>query len=159
MIEKRKKRDSREERIFQILFPIFTLTLIGLLLISNLKINQKRATLEEEIESLKKEIEILEEKKQKLEAGLSQTEKESYWEEKIRQEGYMREGENPVVILPPKETPEEKVVENQPQPIFNRLGCPALIQGLWQKLPEKFLDSVRNLLENVFEFFKRLPNF
>ena len=113
MIGKRKKRDLKEERISQILFPLFTLALIGFLLISNLKINQKRAKLTEEIESLKKELEILEEKKQKLEAGLSQTEKESYWEEKIRQEGYMREGENPVVILPSKETPKEKVVENQ----------------------------------------------
>ena len=113
MIEKRKKRDSKEERIFQILFPFFTIALIGLLLISNLKINQKRAKLTEGIESLKKEIEILEEKKQKLETGLSQAEKESYWEEKIRQEGYVREGENPVVILPSKEIPKEKVVENQ----------------------------------------------
>jgi len=113
MIGKRKKRDLKEERISQILFPLFTLALIGFLLISNLKINQKRAKLTEEIESLKKELEILEEKKQKLEAGLSQTEKESYWEEKIRQEGYMREGENPVVILPSKEIPKEKVVENQ----------------------------------------------
>jgi len=134
MIEKRKKRDSREERIFQILFPIFTLALIGLLLISNLKINQKRATLEEEIESLKKEIEILEEKKQKLETGLSQTEKESYWEEKIRQEGYVKEGENPVVIVPPKETPEEKVVENQ-------------------KLSEKFLEKTKDFFAGLVEWF------
>ena len=113
MIGKRKKRDLKEERISQILFPLFTLALIGFLLISNLKINQKRAKLTEGIESLKKEIEILEEKKQKLETGLSQAEKESYWEEKIRQEGYVREGENPVVILPSKEIPKEKVVENQ----------------------------------------------
>ena len=155
MIEKRKKRDSREERIFQILFPIFTLTLIGFLIISNLKINQKRAKLTEEIESLKKEIEILEEKKLKLEAGLSQTEKESYWEEKIRQEGYMREGENPVVILPPKETPEEKVVKEMN--LFSPLHIIRVVEN--QKLPEKFLDPVRNILENVFEFFKRLPNF
>ena len=113
MLGKRKKRDLKEERISQILFPIFTLALIGLLLISNLKINQKRTKLQEEIESLKKELEISEVKKQKLETGLSQTEKESYWEEKIRQEGYVREGENPVVILPSKETPKEKLIENQ----------------------------------------------
>ena len=132
--------DSKEERIPQILFPIFTIALIGLLLISNLKINPKRAKLTEEIESLKKELEILEEKNQKLKTGLSQTEKESYWEEKIRQEGYMKEGENPVVILPPKETPKEKVVENQ-------------------KLSEKFLGPVRNLFKNIFEFLKHLLNF
>jgi len=140
MIGKIKKRDSREERISQILFPIFTLALIGLLLMSNLKINQKRTKLTEEIESLKKELEISEEKKQKLETGLSQTEKESYWEEKIRQEGYVREGENPVVILPSKENPKEKVVENQ-------------------KLSEKFLGPVRNLFKNIFEFLKHLLNF
>ena len=134
MIEKRKKRDSREERIFQILFPIFILAFIGLLLISNLKINQKRAKLTEEIEFLKKEIEILEEKKQKLETGLSQTEKESYWEEKIRQEGYMKEGENPVVILPPKETPKEGAAENQ-------------------KLPEKFLEKTKDFLAGLVEWF------
>jgi len=140
MIGKIKKRDSREERISQILFPIFTIALIGLLLISNLKINQKRAKLTEKTESLKKELEILEGKKQKLETGLSQTEKESYWEEKIRQEGYVREGENPVVILPSKENPKEKVVENQ-------------------KLSEKFLGPVRNLFKNIFEFLKHLLNF
>ena len=140
MIGKIKKRDSREERISQILFPIFTIALIGLLLMSNLKINQKRTKLTEEIESLKKELEISEEKKQKLETGLSQTEKESYWEEKIRQEGYVREGENPVVILPSKENPKEKVVENQ-------------------KLSEKFLGPVRNLFKNIFEFLKHLLNF
>jgi len=137
MIGKIKKMDSKEERIPQILFPIFTIALIGLLLISNLKMNPKRAKLTEEIESLKKELEILEEKNQKLKTGLSQTEKESYWEEKIRQEGYMKEGENPVVILPPKETPKEKVVENQ-------------------KLSEKFLGPVRNLFKNIFEFLKHL---
>ena len=49
----------------------------------------------------------------------------------------MKEGENPVVILPPKETPKEKVVENQ-------------------KLSEKFLGPVRNLFKNIFEFLKHL---
>jgi len=47
MIGKRKKRDLKEERISQILFPLFTLALIGFLLISNLKINQKRTKLTE----------------------------------------------------------------------------------------------------------------
>ena len=141
MIGKIKKRDSREERISQILFPIFTIALIGLLLISNLKINQKRAKLTEKTESLKKKLEILEGKKQKLETGLSQTEKESYWEEKIRQEGYVREGENPVVILPSKENPKEKVVENQ-------------------KLSEKFLaktkDFFAGLVDPVRNFWNKL---
>lgn len=104
----KRKRNPKEEIIFQILFSILTSILIGFLIFSNLKIGQKRAKLAKEIESLKKEIQILEEKKQKLEAGISESEKESYWEEKVREQGYVREGENPVVILPPKEEKIEK---------------------------------------------------
>jgi cell division protein FtsB len=137
MIGKRKKGDFKKDRISHILFPIFTLSLIGLLLISNLKINQKKTKLQQEIASLKKELEVLEEKKQKLEKGLSQTEKESYWEEKIRQEGYVREGEKPVVILPPKESSKEEVVENH-------------------KLPETFWEKIKDFFVGLVGWFNNL---
>jgi cell division protein FtsB len=130
MIEKRQKRDSKEDKIFKVLFSILTLALIGFLLISNLKINQKRSKLTAESESLKKEIQILEEKKTKLEAGISATEKESYWEEKIRQQGFVREGENPVVVLQPEEIQEEKTTENQ-------------------KLSEKFFEKIKDFFARV----------
>ena len=110
--KKGKKKNFREEIIFQILFSILTLTLIGFLIFSNLKINKKRAELAEKIESLKKEIQILEEKKQKLEAGISETAKESYWEGIVREQGYIREGENPIVILAPKEEKIEREEKN-----------------------------------------------
>ena len=110
--KKQKKRNFKEEIIFQILFSLSTLILIGFLIFSNLKISQKREKLAEEIESLKKEIQIFEEKKQKLEAGISETEKESHWEEEARGQGYVREGENPVVVLPPKEEKIEKEEKN-----------------------------------------------
>lgn len=134
MIERRQKRDSKEDKIFQVLFSILTLALIGFLLISNLKINQKRSKLTAEIESLKKEIQILEEKKTKLEAGISATEKESYWEEKIRQQGFVREGENPVVVLKPEETQEEKTTENQ-----------NLSEKFFEKIKDFFAGLVKRL--------------
>ncbi len=133
MIERRQKRDSKEDKIFQVLFSILTLALIGFLLISNLKINQKRSKLTAEIESLKEEIQILEEKKTKLEAGISATEKESYWEERIRQQGFVREGENPVVVLQPEEIQEEKTTENQ-------------------NLSEKFFEKIKDFFARVIQW-------
>lgn len=113
-MDKQKKRIIREERIFQILLLIFTLSFIGFLIISNLRINQRRNQLIKEIESLQQEVQILEEEKTNLEAGISETQSESYWEEKIREQGYVREGENPVVVLPSQEEgiQEEKNIWN-----------------------------------------------
>ena len=132
MIERGKKRDSKEDKLFQVLFFTLTISLIGFLLISNLKINQKRSKLTAEIESLKKEIQILEEKKTKLEAGISATEKESYWEEKIRQQGFVKEGENPVVVLPPEENQEEKTIKSQ-------------------NLSEKFFQKIKDFFARVIQ--------
>jgi len=117
------KKNLREDRIFQILFFILTLILIGLLLFSNLKLSQKRKKLTGEIESLGKEVQALEEKKSKLEAGISQTEKESYWEEKAREQGYVKEGENPVVIKQGEETLKEgsKSTQNSPKNLIEKI--------------------------------------
>lgn len=105
---KRLKRSFHQRVIFSILLGILVIGAIGFLFISNLKINKKRAELRAKIEALKKEIQILEEKNQKLKAGILERKKESYWEEKIRQEGYRRPGEEQVVILPPPEKIEEE---------------------------------------------------
>ena len=134
MIERGKRKTSKEDKIFQVLFFILTISLIGFLLISNLKIQKRRSELQVEIESLKKEIENLEEKKKELEAGISATEKESYWEEKIRQQGFVKEGENPVVVLPPQEPQEEKTIENQ-------------------NLPEKFLKEIQDFFAGLVKRF------
>lgn len=114
----KKKKEPKEEVIFQILFAILILILIGIIIVSNFKISKKRTYLLKKIESLKKEIQDLEEKKKKLEAGISQTEKESYWEEIIRQKGYVKEGENQVVVLPPPEGEQEEL---QRQGFFQNL--------------------------------------
>ena len=120
---KRIRKEGPSQTIFfSILIGIITFGLIGFLVISNWKIIQKRAELQSKIESLKKEIQILEEKNQQLRAGILETTKESYWEEKIRQEGYKRPGEEQVVVLPPEKSQEAEVKEQK---------------NLWQKFLEK----------------------
>jgi len=117
-----RKEGPYQTIFFPILIGIITFGLIGFLVISNWKIIQKRAELQSKIESLKKEIQILEEKNQQLRAGILETTKESYWEEKIRQEGYKRPGEEQVVVLPPEKSQEAEVKEQK---------------NLWQKFLEK----------------------
>jgi len=129
MLAKSKRKKNRgEEKVFQILFSIFSLVLVGFLIISNLKIDRKRKELTEKIKALTEEIQILEEKKEELKAGISQTEKESYWEERIREQGYMKEGEEAVVIKQVGMT-EEKETEGK---------------NLWQK----FIEEIKNLLRD-----------
>ena len=71
--------------------------------ISDWRITQKREELLNRIESLRKEAQQLEEKNQQLQAGISQTENDVYWEEKVREQGYIKSGEEAVVVLPPEE--------------------------------------------------------
>lgn len=134
IIKKQKKENAWGERIFQIFFLLLTLVLVGFLIVSNLRINQKREKLSREVESLEKEIQILEEKKSKLETGISQTQKESYWEEKAREQGYVKEGENPVVIKQGEETPEEG-------------STPA------QKFPLNLIEKIKNFFAGLVEWF------
>ena len=73
-------------------------------------------------EDFKKEIQILEKKNQELRAGITQTESESYWEERIREQGYKKPGEEQIVVLPP-EGGEEGETGGQ--------------KSLWQRILEK----------------------
>jgi cell division protein FtsB len=111
-IKKRKKGEFFQNILLSVLIGISLLGVVGFLVVSNLRINQKRTELISKIESLKKEIQVLEEKKEKIEAGITQTESETYWEEKLREQGYKRPGEETVVVLPPEEK-EEKVEEEK----------------------------------------------
>jgi cell division protein FtsB len=112
------KSKSREGIFFQAMFFILNLFIIGVLINSHIKITEKRSELVKKIESLKEEIKDLEEQKQNLEAGISQTEKESYWEERVRDQGLVKEGENPVVVIPPEEIEEESTTAKSFQTRF-----------------------------------------
>jgi len=114
----KKKKHFPGNIFYSLLIGIFFLGLVSFLIISNIRITQKRAEMKERIESLRKEIQILEEKNQQLKTGLSQAQQESYWEEKIREQGYKKPGEEVAVILPPEGSEQNKQLE----------------KSLWQKI-------------------------
>lgn len=128
-----KKKKSKKDIVFQTFFLILTLFFIGFLAFSSFKINKKRAELIEKIESLKEEIEFLEKEKEQFEAGISQTEKESYWEERVREQGYVKEGENPVVIIPLTGAQEEELEKTQ-------------------GFPQRLLEKIKSLLARVIQW-------
>ncbi len=119
----RKNRKPEESRFFSVFLIILFSIVIGFLIVSNIKINQKRNALNSRLESLKKEIQILEEKKEKFKVQISQTDLESYLEKEARERFNLKKpGEEVVVFIKEKNQPEKQAGEKK---------------GLWQKIREK----------------------
>ncbi len=118
--KKRKIRKSRWHNFFSVL-PIFLVFLfLGFLIVSNIRISQRRSEMLSEIRELEREIQNLEEKNSNLRAGISDTDKEAYWEESVREQGFVKEGESSVVVLPSEEMGIEQE-QNANQGFFDRL--------------------------------------
>jgi len=96
------KKGQKNSPVF---FIVVSLFLIIFLVTSNLRIEKKRNELKKEIEKLKAELQVLEEKNGELKRAISKAKSETFWEEKAREEGYIREGEEVIVI---KKVGEEK---------------------------------------------------
>jgi cell division protein FtsB len=86
------------------------------LVISNLKIEAKRKELKKEIEKLKTELQVLKERNEELKKAISKAKSETFWEERAREEGYVKEGEEAIVI---KKIGEEK--KEKPETIWQRV--------------------------------------
>jgi len=116
MIAKRKKQKKprlNEDLVFQVITIFLAVFFIWYLAVSNYRITKKRAELNERIEGLIEEVQMLDQEKQRLEAGISQTQKDVYWEERIREQGYVKEGENQVVVLQPEEAEKQEIDSEQ----------------------------------------------
>ncbi len=106
MIAKKKKikKGKRFQNVFfSVLIGVFLFGIIGFFIVSNLQMNQKRGELTDKINELKKDISLLEERNNQLKIGITETESDVYWEEKLREQGYKKPGEEAIVILPPEE--------------------------------------------------------
>ncbi len=101
-IKKTKKEGKFQDVFFSLFLVIFFFGSIGFLIVSNYRINQKRSEMLSKIESLKEEIGTLEEQNEDLQAGISHATSVSFQEEKIREQGYQKPGEQNVVVLPPE---------------------------------------------------------
>ncbi len=112
---KRQKKSGsrREDLFFQVIFVLLFIFFISYLIISNYRIIKKRGELSKRIESLTEEIQMLENEKQRLEAGISETQKDVYWEERVREQGYVKEGEQQVVVLGPESAQKEETVSEK----------------------------------------------
>lgn len=128
-----RKGNSHQTIFFSILIGSLLVLVIGFLIFSNLKISQRRADLTARIEDFKKEIQILEKKNQELRAGITQTESESYWEERAREQGLVREGEKQVVIVPSEGSQREE-------------------GGRAQNLSERVLEKIKNFFAAVVQW-------
>lgn len=120
--KKLKKGKNWEQPVVVIVFVALSLGLIGLLIFSNFRINQRRGELLKQIGDLDMEIRLLEENNTQLKEGIEEAQKDSHWEEKIREQGYKKPGEEQVVVLPPSETNQETTQTQK---------------GLWQNILDK----------------------
>ena len=103
LAKKTKKEKFNRTIIFSVFLGALIILIVGFLLYSNWKINQKRAELKDRIEELAREIQILEEKKIQLEAGIEWSQSEEYLEETAREKlGLKKPGEEVVVVTPPE---------------------------------------------------------
>lgn len=112
MIPKKRKlkKGYFTNLIVSVLLIGLVAVVVGFLVISNIRIYQERSELKSQINLLEKEAKKLEEQKEELESGLSETQSESFLEKEAREKlGYKKPGEEVTVVLPPAEnTPTEK---------------------------------------------------
>lgn len=135
MFKEKIKKRSQEIKNFQIVFSIFIFLFTIFLAYSNLKIFQKNESLKAEGQILREKIHSLKKERARLEEEISQTKTESYWERKIREEGYLKEGENLAIILPPNSFEEKGPIKEE-------------------KSTKNFLEKLRDFFQGVKEWFK-----
>lgn len=127
IFKKTKKRASWQTILVSALLGALSLALIVFLGVSNWKINEKRKALEAEIEEAKAQVEILQERRDSLAAGLSESEKADFQEERIREQGYKKPGEEVIAVLQDK-----KPVKEEDRPEAEK----SFWLDLWEKIKD-----------------------
>jgi cell division protein FtsB len=136
MIAKKKKikKDKKFHNLFfSVIIGVFLFAVIGFFIVSNLQINKKWGELTDKIEELKKDVALLEERNEQLKLGITQTESDVYWEEKLREQGYKKPGEEAVVIIPP-EGNDDNSGSGEKNIFSDVLGA---LSNFWKSLSEK----------------------
>ena len=118
----KKDGSGFQDKLFAVLIVVFLVGTAAFLIVSNARVNKKRADMINQINELQEEIRTLEERNELLKTGLSETETDVYWEEKMREQGYKKPGEEVVVVLPSEEQAN---------------GGAQTEKGLWDKIKEK----------------------
>lgn len=135
MIEKATKKNKKEDGGFSIFFFFLISFFLVFLIFSTFRLKVRQSSLNKNIETLKAELVSLDKKKKELEALIEKTKSEDFWEEKIRQEGYIKKGEKSVVVLGPEKfstLPSENSKENQENKTLLQK-----IKNFWQNIIKK----------------------
>ena len=106
MIAKAQKirKEKRQNIFFTILLGMLFLGVISALVVSNWKINQKRAEYNAQIKVLQAQLQELELKRAQLQAQISQSSDEQYLETQARETFNLKKpGEEVVTVLPAEE--------------------------------------------------------
>ena len=121
---RRFKRGSPKTLFFKILISAGLIFILTFLVSGNLKINQRRQTLNLKIETIKNKIQEFYQEEESLKSKISQAETEDYLKKVAREELNLQMiGERVVAFLLLKETQEGEETKSQ---------------TFWQKLLEKF---------------------
>jgi len=98
-IPKIKKKTSLKTKLTALLMGLIALGIIAFLGFSNWRIYGNCRALDDEIEKLKHQAQILDERRQTLKAGLEAAAGETFQEERMREQGYKKPGEEVIAIL------------------------------------------------------------
>ncbi len=111
---KKNKRENKQSLIFSISLGLALTVVVGFLVISNLRINQKRTELSGQREYLQRQLQALEEKKDRLQTQISDSVQDDYLETEARERFNLKKpGEEVVVVLPPEDQPVQQEEQQQ----------------------------------------------
>ena len=116
------KRESRQNIFFSVLLGILLFTVVGYLVVSNLKINSRRAELKSQLIKLEAELNALEAKKAQLQAQVSEVTNDEYLEKEARDTFNLKKpGEEVVTILPAENNESVQKEENFLKKIIDKI--------------------------------------
>jgi len=124
MIPKKGRiKKNWESAFFPVFLSLLFFGILGFLIASNFNINRRRSEMLSQIDSLKKQLQTLEDQNAKLQGGIIEVTTDTYQEEKLREQGYQKQGEQNVVVLPIQESTStsKKTERNIFQKIFDFL--------------------------------------
>lgn len=98
-IPRTKKKKALKSRLVLVFGGMAALGVIGFLAVSNWRIYRDRQAIQAEIGELHEQIQIMEERRKVLQAGLTAAQGQDFQEEKMRDQGYKKPGEEVIAVL------------------------------------------------------------
>jgi cell division protein FtsB len=98
-IPKSRKKVSLKSQLVWAATGLAALAVIAFLAISNWRLFRDSRALNDQVSKLQEQIQILEERRATLKAGINAAQGEAFQEEKMREQGYKKPGEEVIAVL------------------------------------------------------------